>query len=153
MNAITRFSLVLSIILLLAPLSQASQMRAFSGLSSVGETTPSRFADQDARQVSKRKFWQKRDANAESRTGLIALLSSGLGSATLLLTLFLTGPQILAMLGTALILAGIGLAIYTLVTQKGKPRSRDWKFGLTGLLLGALPLLFVGLILLGFYLQ
>lgn len=101
----------------------------------------------------KRRGWfRKRKEVAGPRTGLWGLISSSAGGLTVVLTLLLTGPQGIFLLGVGLIALGTGLCIATLVREKDKPRSTEWKLALGGLLAGGLPLLFVAVILLGFLL-
>lgn len=101
----------------------------------------------------KRRGWfRKRKEVAGPRTGLWGLISSSAGGLTVVLTLLLTGPQGIFLLGVGLIALGAALCIATMVREKGKPRSTEWKLALWGLLAGGLPLLFVAVILLGFLL-
>lgn len=99
-----------------------------------------------------RGWFRKRKEVVGPRTGLWGLISSSAGGLTVVLTLLLTGPQGIFLLGVGLIALGTGLCIATLVREKDKPRSTEWKLALGGLLAGGLPLLFVAVILLGFLL-
>ena len=99
-----------------------------------------------------KKRWFRRQPKAESRTGLWSLISSGTGGVIATLTLLLTGPQGLFLLGAGLAILGIALGIATMVREKGKPRSAQWKMALAAVIVGGLPLLFAGFIFLGFLL-
>lgn len=144
--------LFLLIMVLAAPAIQAGQIEhPVVPTTFEAYDTPTTSEKQPAK-AKRRWFKRKKDEVAGPRTGFWGLISSSVGGITVLLTLFLTGPQGVFLLGAALILVGIGLGIATLSREKGKPRSAEWKMALAAIIVGALPLLFTGLIFLGFLL-
>lgn len=143
--------LILLFFTLATPVLQAGQSSHLQGALSA-EIAESDRPESEAPVAKRRWFQRKKDQTADARTGLWGLLSSSVGGITVLLTLFLTGPQGIFLLGAGLILVGIGLGIATLVREKGKPRSTEWKLALAAIIVGAVPLLFTGLIFLGFLL-
>lgn len=144
--------LVLLIMVLVAPALQAGQIEHPGPTTTIASyDTPTASEKQPTK--AKRRWFQRKKADvAGPRTGFWGLISSSVGGITVLLTLFLTGPQGVFFLGAGLILVGIGLGIATLSREKGKPRSAEWKMALAAIIVGALPLLFTGLIFLGFLL-
>lgn len=134
------------------PVLQAGQIETPT-VHTIVESVDGEIAGENQPTKTKRRWFQrKKDEVAGPRTGFWGLISSSVGGITVLLTLFLTGPQGVFLLGAALILVGVGLGIATLSREKGKPRSSEWKMALAAIIVGALPLLFTGLIFLGFLL-
>ncbi len=144
--------LILLIMVLVAPAIQAGQIEYSTVPTTIEVHDTPTASEKQPTKAKRRWFKRKKDEVAGPRTGFWGLISSAVGGVTVLLTLFLTGPQGVFLLGAGLILVGIGLGIATLSREKGKPRSAEWKMALAAIIVGALPLLFTGLIFLGFLL-
>lgn len=144
--------LVLLTLVLVAPALQAGQIEYPRSTTPVASYDTPTTSENQPTKAKRRWFKRNKDEVAGPRTGFWGLISSAVGGVTVLLTLFLTGPQGVFLLGAGLILVGIGLGIATLSREKGKPRSAEWKMALAAIIVGALPLLFTGLIFLGFLL-
>ncbi len=147
--------LLAAILLVISPMgmSRASQLSATVAAQATS-TAPVEVASQALASESPQKFFiRKKSPRAESRTGLYALLLSIIGGLSMISIIVFTVPQAVLILGVLVILASFLLAGITFVQDKGRPRSRQWKMALISLFLGGLPLLLIGLVLLGFYLQ
>lgn len=149
---LSRTIVTLLILILAAPMLHAGQIELATAIPTVESAETASASEGQPHKAKNRWFKRKKDEVAGPRTGFWGLISSSVGGVTVLLTLFLTGPQGIFLLGAGLILAGIGLGIATLSREKGKPRSAEWKMALAAIIVGALPLLFTGLIFLGFLL-
>lgn len=148
----SRTIFTLLILILATPVLHAGQIELATAIPTVESAEMAIASEVHPHKAKRRWFKRKKDEVVGSRTGFWGLISSSVGGVTVLLTLFLTGPQGVFLLGAGLILVGIGLGIATLSREKGKPRSAEWKMALAAIIVGALPLLFTGLIFLGFLL-